>query len=285
MLSWQHLNDYEFVKLVGELLARLGFVDVDYQGDGPDGGVDLFATELLPFTIQGRVPFRWAIQCKFSRAGLKAAVNDAEVRDVEGILRSDRYQSQNPRGYMLVTNRRIAQNVIERLRGVDRQSHFRTARLDGSGLASILAEHPALSSRYLDPSRGVVASPEKPKVIAPPSAGATRPQAPTVMVALANPASETQSMSTRAILDTGAEISCIPRPAVDLLRLQPVDYISLQRAAGPEQVPMYLVRMRIEHGPEHLVRVLALHDTMLIGRDVLNQFTVVWRPDGGMELY
>jgi hypothetical protein len=106
-MDWARLDDYVFVKLVGELLGRLGFVDIDSQGDGPDGGIDLFATELLPFTVQGRTPFRWAIQCKFSADPADKSVGDREVRDVEGLLRSKRYGAQEPRGYMLVTNRQI----------------------------------------------------------------------------------------------------------------------------------------------------------------------------------
>jgi hypothetical protein len=128
-MDWTRLDDYLFVKLVGELLGRLGFVDVDYQGDGPDGGIDLFATELLPFAIQGRTPFRWAVQCKFSSDGQQSSVNDREIRDVEGLLRSERYVVQEPRGYMLATNRKIVQNVVERLRGIDRRSQYRTARI------------------------------------------------------------------------------------------------------------------------------------------------------------
>jgi hypothetical protein len=89
-MDWTRLDDYIFVKLVGELLGRLGFVDIDFQGDGPEGGIDLFATELLPFTVQGRTPFRWAIQCKFSSDPKDKSVNDREVRDVEGLLRSER---------------------------------------------------------------------------------------------------------------------------------------------------------------------------------------------------
>src|SRR2546425_12726370 len=118
-IDWTQIDDYTFVKLVGEMLTQLGFVNVDYQGVGPDGGIDLFATELVPFTVQGRIPFRWAIQCKFSRKGVNESVNDAEVRDIEGILRSERYQAQELRGYLLVTNRKVTQNVIERLRGTD----------------------------------------------------------------------------------------------------------------------------------------------------------------------
>ena len=85
-IQWSTIDDYLFVKIVGEVLARLGFVDIDYQGDGPDGGVDIFATELVPFAMQGRTPFRWAIQCKFSENGNESSVNDREIRDVEGGL-------------------------------------------------------------------------------------------------------------------------------------------------------------------------------------------------------
>jgi hypothetical protein len=157
-IRWSKLDDYQFVKLVDELLGRLGFVDVDYQGDGPNGGIDLFATELVPFTIRGRTPFRWAIQGKFSADGQDGSVSDREVRDVEGILRSERYAGRDPRGYMLITNRRIVQNVIERLRGVDRRSQFRTARVDQAHLESLLVDQPEVMQRYFgdrDSSRGL----------------------------------------------------------------------------------------------------------------------------------
>ena len=119
-LDWSKIDDYQFVKITVDLLERLGFVDIDQQGAGPDGGIDILATELIPFAIQGQKPFRWAIQCKFSALGLKGSVNDRDVQDVEGILRSERYTAQELRGYLLVTNRQIVQNVVERLRGIDR---------------------------------------------------------------------------------------------------------------------------------------------------------------------
>jgi predicted aspartyl protease len=288
MFDWQQLNDYQFVKLTGELLARLGFVDVDYQGDGPDGGVDLFATELLPFAIQGRVPFRWAVQCKFSQSGPQRAVNDADVRDIEGILRSDRYRAHDPRGYMLVTNRRIAQNVIERLRGIDRQSHFRTARLDEAGFVAILGEHARLAERYFGGSGGFSHGLGRPRIIVPPVAGATSQQPPTVGVELSNPADEsTQPVTTRGVLDTGAWITVIPEPLVSLLRLRPTKKVMVQTAGGKNQrVLMYHVRLRIERDEVLLRRVIAIDtEFVLIGRDVLNNFTVMLRPDGGIELH
>ena len=123
-INWSEIDDYLFVHLVSSLLMNTGFVDIDFQGDGPDGGIDLFASELIPFSIQGIRRLRWAIQCKFSSDTTRRSVSDRDVRDIEGILRSDRYQAQNIEGYLLITNRRITQNVIERLRGIDRQSQY-----------------------------------------------------------------------------------------------------------------------------------------------------------------
>ncbi len=112
-INWNLIDDSEFVYLVADLMRRRGFVDIQVQGDGPDGGLDLISTELIPFAVQGSQPFRWGIQCKFSTTGNKKSVNDGEIRDIEGILRSDRYSTHSLRGYMVITNRRITQNVIE----------------------------------------------------------------------------------------------------------------------------------------------------------------------------
>jgi hypothetical protein len=32
-MDWARLDEYVFAKLVGELLGRPGFVDIDFQGD------------------------------------------------------------------------------------------------------------------------------------------------------------------------------------------------------------------------------------------------------------
>jgi MraZ protein len=93
--------------------------------------------------------FKWAVQCKFSRS-LQKAVNDKEVRDIEGILRSSRYQSEKFNGYMLITNRRISQNVIERLRGINDQTSFRTWPIDGIELSLLLQEHKTVACRYFE---------------------------------------------------------------------------------------------------------------------------------------
>jgi hypothetical protein len=281
--DWSRIDDYSFVKLVGELLTRLGFVDIDYQGDGPDGGVDLFATELLPFTVQGRTPFRWAIQCKFSNKGSAASVNDAEIKDVEGILRSERYQAQDPRGYMLVTNRKIVQNVIERLRGIDRRSHYRTARVDGSHLQSMLDDNSQVIERFFKKRNYGPYEFGKPSVIVSPPAGGSIFSQPSISIEVQNP-SGTRSLKAHAILDTGSPISVVPHTTIPLLRLSPKGMAALKGRKGC--LIMYHVQIKIEQIGSFEAKVVADSiDKVILGRDVLGNFGTFIRKDGGIDLF
>jgi predicted aspartyl protease len=291
-MDWNRLDDYTFVKLVGDLLGRLGFVDIDYQGDGPDGGIDLFATELLPFTVQGRTPFRWAIQCKFSSDPQNKSVNDKEVRDVEGILRSERYASQNLRGYMLVTNRQIVQNVVERLRGVDRHSQYRAARLDGGQIESILSEHPEVEERYFRDQPGaiglgrpVIIVPRPPRGFSGGEAGGDAALIPLVITVGAD--SDLRSVHAEGIVDTGASITCVPTRVLVALGATKMGKITVSTpAATNSEVFTYLVSISIEHLLIRKIIVIGLEfDYVLLGRDALKEFTVVLDPSGTVRLF
>jgi hypothetical protein len=275
-----------FVKLVGELLGRLGFVDVDYQGDGPEGGIDLFATELLPFTVQGRTPFRWAIQCKFSSDPKNKSVNDREVQDVEGILRSDRYSSQNARGYLLVTNRQIVQNVVERLRGIDRQSQYRTARLDGGQLESMLADHPEIGQRYFDLPAKLGLS--RPVLIVPRNVTDEAGEGfhLTVEVEARFPQNG-KTARVRAMLDTGASMSVVSKKIIESIGASPTDSISMQSVTGLVKVPVYVVDLTVEQIRISQIRVIAVEgvDFALLGRDVLDRYSVVFDRSGTVMLF
>ena len=48
-IDWKKIDDHEFVYLCSDLLEGIGFTDLQVHGDGPDGGLDLIATELVPF--------------------------------------------------------------------------------------------------------------------------------------------------------------------------------------------------------------------------------------------
>lgn len=285
---WESIDDYLFVKLVGELLGRLGFIDIDYQGNGPDGGIDLFATELLPFALKGRSPFRWAIQCKFSEKGARASVNDREIQDVEGILRSERYLSQAPQGYALVTNRKIVQNVVERLRGIDRNSSYRTARVDNAEIVRILGDHPKLASRYFG-SESRVNMHGRPGLIATPL-----PSGLSSKVIAAVPAEirvkkggDIRASRISAIIDTGAEVTCIPESIATLLDAPVTGNVAFRALSG---VSRSMDRVTIDLAIERLlfenVSVIATpSEYVSIGMDLLHGLSVSIEPDGAVVVY
>lgn len=286
-IDWSRIDDHLFVELTGDLLSRLGFVDIDYQGDGSDGGIDLFATELVPFAIQGRTPFRWAIQCKFSKKAGQASVNDNEVRDVEGILRSERYQGQAPRGYMLVTNRHIVQNVIERLRGIDRNSSFRTARLDYSQLVSLLLEHPEIIDRYFSHLDEIPLSLGFPDAVISSKHDGQERLIPTVTIRVQDLNSTKPPITTHAVLDTAAEVSVIPTSIIEKLEIPPIDCRKVQVFGGViRNVLVYFINLSIEGGDFGAIKVLGADTSRaLIGQDVLTLYSILIQKDGTIRLY
>jgi predicted aspartyl protease len=284
-IDWTLVDDYEFVKLAGDLLARLGFIDVDYQGDGPDGGIDLFATELVPFTIQGKQAFKWAIQCKFSVAGKQRAVGDSEIRDVEGILRSDRYVAQAPRGYMLITTRRVGQNLVERLRGIDRQSQFRTTHIDGTRLEHLLGENPEIVQRYFSPTKQeLLRHMGRPELVATPSPQTLGMPVVNVQVsALGND----RTVATPALIDSGASITVIPNRIVHELQIQPVKFVRIRTLdASVRSLGSYLIELQIENMPTERVEVVAADVPQgILGRDVLSKYSVLFDGTGAIRLW
>lgn len=147
-LRWDLLDDRSFVGLVADLLRRRGFVDITVQGEGPDGGLDILASEIVTFSLAGSKPLRWGVQCKFSTHPARRQVTAADVHDVEGILRDDRFAGHELAGYMLVTNKRVQENVVRRLRGINQKTEFRTCIMDGQRIESLLAEEPSVAKFY-----------------------------------------------------------------------------------------------------------------------------------------
>ncbi len=280
-IDWNLIDDYIFVRLVGDLLVRLGFVDVDFQGAGPDGGVDLFATELVPFAVPGRIPFRWAVQCKFSKKGNRASVREAEVRDIEGLLRSDRNQAQRLQGYLLISNRRISNNVVERLRGIDRSSHFKTAIIDGAGIEDLLKQHDVLVDRYFGWTKSGDAH-RRPSVISPMSSA---DGLPTLRLELGVVGSRPLKVS--AIVDTGFTGDVfVPSgffgPAAKISATTHLQLVDGSRVAAV----VYRCKLRFV-GTRITTSVLALSadgKDILIGMGVLRRFNTILGPDGTVVL-
>ena len=230
-LDWSILDDEAFVGLAADLLRRRGF-SVIPQGDGPDGGVDLFATEPLSFGFEDPKGFTWAVQCKFSRKPSKA-VSDSEIRDVEGVLRSARYASRSPKGYLLITNRRISQNVMERLRGIDEESNFRTSTLDGTRLGFLLQKQQDVVDQYFHSSSFPPIEASAVEVIWDPETIAM----PRLRVKVRAP-NGSSFVSADAYLDTGSD-NVIPVELVTRLGLQPLRRVTVETYSGYYQANLY----------------------------------------------
>lgn len=285
LFDWSGIDDHEFARLVGDLLARLGFIDVDYAGVGPDGGVDLLATELVPYTMQGKRSLRWLVQCKFSANGAAKAVKDNEIKDVQGILRSDRFAAQRPGGYMVVTNRKIANNVVERLRGIDRDSRYRSAWVDCTRLEQLLADHPEVQELYFGTDSCRLPSLGPPEAIVSPRSGFSG--APRVTVRVGVPGTDRNTM-VEATLDSGASCTVIPFRLVKELKLRARSIVALRGFDGDtRRWAQYYVTMQIQNLPPRNARVVAVprRRTGLIGWDILSGYRVLFDHRGAVRLW
>ena len=267
-LDWKHIDDHDFVYLCADLLRNLGFIDVLIFGDGPDGGLDLLASELVSFAFQGQRPFRWGIQCKFSVAGKHRAVTDRDVSDVEGILRSDRYVQHALRGYLLMTNRRVAQNVVERLQGIDRQSQFRATYTTGEDFEQMLINRPHLVDKYFVVLPDLRRRIGRPTLLSPISHDNL-----VVPVEVKDAFFPEKVVKVEGIFDQGADISTIPGYVVKVLNLTARDTIEIIDFTGTTiRQDVYFVKLRIADGEFVAARAIATHASEVsIGNDILKQ--------------
>jgi predicted aspartyl protease len=282
-IEWSRVDEYTFVYLVADLFRSLGFVDILIQGDGPDGGLDLMATELLSFAVQGAKPFRWGMQCKYSAKGSRRSVNDREISDVEGILRSDRYSTHDLGGYMLVTNRRISQNVIERLRGIDKRSPFRASYVDEALLSQLVSDKQKLMDKYFSALADITSD-----LGAPMAVGELRPKGgrPVVPIKIRTHNCD-EVIELKAIIDTGAVMSVVPLSVIE--RFRPLDYSYRRVRSATGETTLRSVYLTISIGGSEYVDTEVLTGEFreaLIGFDLLKQMTLVLDgPNGLVKLW
>jgi predicted aspartyl protease len=104
------------------------------------------------------------------------------------------------------------------------------------------------------------------------------PPAPFVHVSVRPFYEGTTGNTVPAQIDTAADLSVIPGRLVDELRLIPLDSIAVLGFGGHmATLPTFLVELRIRELNPVTVKVLSSHDEpfVLLGRDVLNRFTVL----------
>ena len=198
-LDWSSIDDEIFVGLCSDLLRALGY-SVTPQGDGPDGGIDIIASQPLVYGFNDVQSFNWGVQCKFSKS-VNRAVNDKEIYNIEAVLRSSRYAFAKLGGYMLMTNRRISQSLIEQLRGINDATQFRTSTVDGIRLTAQLNNHDNIIYKYFVNLKNIMYDSQNSTKILMHTIG-RHSFVPTVDVAIRAQSSE-RPLVVKAILDTG----------------------------------------------------------------------------------
>lgn len=280
-LDWSHFDDELFVQLAADLLRSRGYT-VKYQGDGPDGGIDLFASQPMQFGFDDPRPFKWAVQCKFSRS-TRRAVNDAEIKDVEGVLRSSRYQVEKPKGYLVITNRRISQNVVERLRGVNDQTEFRTCALDGTRLSLLLQSNDSLFRRYFSSLKTLIASHGR-GIILPwlPSPDVKRPSIP-VKISSPDLKYAAPSIEAVALMDTGSDLSIVSPGVIQATSLPVINRREIATVGGTLECDVCSANLALMKVTKLVVEVVVLETGFdcVLGQNVLSQLTFLW--DGPNE--
>ncbi len=109
------------------------------------------------------------------------------------------------------------------------------------------------------------------------------PAVPILPVRVGATAGRKGVMST-AIVDTGADTSVIPVRIARDLRLPAVGEVTVGGVTGAERVSLYSVELEVA-GLSVPVEAAGMGNHILIGRDVLNQWTLILRgPKETLEL-
>lgn len=110
------------------------------------------------------------------------------------------------------------------------------------------------------------------------------PPGPTLPIRVSAPGSQKAVLIT-ALVDTGADLSVLPRGLVEELALPPVGQVILRDFAGLDQpCALYAAEMQMDERTE-VFQVLSFGDEALLGRDVLNHLRLQFDgPERVLEL-
>ena len=104
-----------------------------------------------------------------------------------------------------------------------------------------------------------------------------RPPAPFLPVRLASLAEHSESITVRAKLDTGADLSAIPTTLIDRLHLMPAGEIEVEGYDSRRStIQAYDVNLQIDQlSVAGLLVIGFAEDYVLLGRDVLNRLRIL----------
>lgn len=109
------------------------------------------------------------------------------------------------------------------------------------------------------------------------------PPAPVLPVRVSGPRGQGGAASP-ALVDTGADMSVIPAALARELRLPVVGELRVRGVTGSERVPLYGIELEVA-GTTVTVQAAAIGAHMLVGRDVLNRWTLRFRgPEETLEM-
>lgn len=283
-LDWSRLDDVLFVSLASDILRARGFADIRPLGQGPDGGLDILATELLPFALKGKTPFRWGVQCKFTKDPASAnAVGESDVRDVEATLSDPRFGDPRPQGYALISNRKVTVTVSSRLRGIDERGAFRTATLSWPDLEAAVAADPQIVRKYFGPENEELTNLGPPAVVA----SIAEQRSPKIEVDVAFGSARER---IAASIDTGSVKTFVPISLMRRLRATTTrGFVVTNLATGmPYTVNAFVVDLVVAGRTFAALETYAMNDApyVVIGSDVLSSFVVVFDgPRGNLKLW
>jgi predicted aspartyl protease len=183
---------------------------------------------------------------------------------------------------MLITNRRVSQNVVERLRGIDRQSPFRTAIINGDQFTALLGEHHSVYRRHFGHARiGMVGS--EPYA----TARSDRGDQPQIDVIFEDQRAG-QSVGCKGIIDPAATLSVIPREVAAALGSL-TSSVRTVRSVDGTILQMRAVFVTLHIGKLTLsdIEVLVTDTPVtLIGANVLKHLTTVFDgPNGTVRIW
>lgn len=101
------------------------------------------------------------------------------------------------------------------------------------------------------------------------------PSAPVLPIEIAAPLSPS-AHRVRALVDSGADISVVPRQLAERLQLRRVDVVPTQGFGGAiVECSVFSVSLALEMGQPRIIRaILWEEDYALLGRDILNHWKV-----------
>lgn len=109
------------------------------------------------------------------------------------------------------------------------------------------------------------------------------PAAPVLPVAFGRVGAPARAAAA-ALVDTGAELSVMPERLARSLRLPVIGEVTVQGVAGSRRARIYGAELEV-NGISLAIEVAGVGTHTLLGRDVLNRWTLVLRgPEGEVEI-